>query len=65
MFKTIGDEKFIRITVSTIEENIKYMYVSFEEALALMFPVLFPNGPVHKINGKTFRQKAKILLSCK
>ena len=58
-------EKLIRVTVSTEEERAKYLYVTFEEALALMFPVLFPHGLVPKINVRTFRQKAKILLSCK
>lgn len=61
----MGDEKMIRLTVSTKEENIIFIYVSFEEALALMFSLLFPNGPVPKISGKTFRQRAIVLLSCK
>ena len=30
-----------------------------------MFPVLFPNGPIPTIEAKTFREKAKILLSVK
>lgn len=65
LFKIVDGEKLIRVTVSTEEEKAKYLYVTFEEALALMFPVLFPHGPVPKINARTFRQKAKILLSCK
>lgn len=65
LFKKMGDEKMIRLTVSTKEENIIFIYVSFEEALALMFSLLFPNGPVPKISGKTFRQRAIVLLSCK
>lgn len=65
LFKIVNGEKLIRVTVSTEEEKAKYLYVTFEEALALMFPVLFPNGPVPKINARTFRQKANILLSCK